>query len=207
MNPRLVITLIVDNSAAMQGDRFTSFKSAFDKCLARIKEANPTNLDLEIIAYDEFSPKVLMSYKTKDFNCGELQPYKMPFLGKAISTAVKDLSQLNEKYGEKEVPIYKPWFFILTDAYSFDDVDEGVNAMKQYFAENKVLYMPFLLSQRKIPSNIEPLAKVKSFMRIKDNAYEEFFDWFYNMAYKRATTPKETPVKFDRADFEGWAIL
>ena len=207
MNPRLVITIILDNSAAMQGERFTNFKNAFENCLAKIREVNPTNLDLEIIAFDEFSPKVLKSYRDEGFKCEELQPYKMPFLGKAISMAIKDLSLLNEYYGEKEVPIYKPWFFILTDAYSFDEVDEGVNAMKQYFTENKVLYMPFMLSQRKIPQNVEALAKVKSFMRIKDNAYEEFFNWFYNMAYKRATTPKETPVKFDRADFEGWAIL
>ena len=207
MSPRLVITIILDNSAAIQGERFENFKKAFENCLAKIREANPTNLDLEIIAFDEFSPKAIKSYKDKDFKCDELQPFKMPFLGKAITMAIKDLSALNEKYGEKEVPIYKPWFFILTDAYSFDDVDEGVNAMKQYFAENKVLYMPFLLSQRKIPQNIEQLAKVKSFMRIKDNAYEEFFTWFFNMAYKRATTPQETPVKFDRADFEGWAIL
>ena len=38
----------------------------------------------------------------------------MPFLGKAIETAIKDLGALDEYYGEKEVPIYKPWFFVIT---------------------------------------------------------------------------------------------
>ena len=95
MNPRLVITIILDNSAAMQGERFTNFKNAFENCLAKIREVNPTNLDLEIIAFDEFSPKVLKSYRDEGFKCEELQPYKMPFLGKAISMAIKDLSLLN----------------------------------------------------------------------------------------------------------------
>ena len=58
-----------------------------------------------------------------------------------------------------------------------------------------------------MPQNVEALAKIKSFMRIKDNAYEEFFTWFFDMAMKRATTDKEYSVKFDRADFEGWAVL
>ena len=207
MNPRLVITMILDNSAAFQGEKFENFKKAFNTCLEKFKAANPLNVDLEIIAYDEFSPTVLKAYKDEEFKCKELEPYKMPFLGKAIETAIKDLGALDEYYGEKEVPIYKPWFFVITNAYSFDDVDDAINSMKEYFMTHKVLYMPFILSQRKMPQNVEALAKIKSFMRIKDNAYEEFFTWFFDMAMKRATTDKEYSVKFDRADFEGWAVL
>ena len=165
------------------------------------------NIDLEIIAYNEFSPKILKAYKDQEFKCEDLEPYKMPFLGKSIDTAIRDLNALDEYYGEKNVPIYKPWFFIITNAYSFDDVDEAVSNMKNYFMSHKVLYMPFILSQRKMPQNVEALSKIKSFMRIKDGAYEEFFNWFFNMAMKRATTEQDVSVKFDRADFEGWAVL
>ena len=207
MNPRLVITMILDNSAAFQGEKFDKFKEAFNKCLEKFRAQNPNNIDLEIIAYDEFSPKVLRAYKDEDFKCEDLEPYKMPFLGKAIETAIKDLNALDDYYGEKEVPIYKPWFFVITNAYSFDEVDDSIAIMKEYFMTHKVLYMPFILSQRKIPQNVEALSKIKSFMRIKDNAYEEFFNWFFDMAIKRATTEKEYSVKFDRADFEGWAVL
>lgn len=207
MTPRLVITMILDNSAAVQGKKFDEFKAAFKSCLAKFKSNNPSNVDLEIIAFDEFSPKVLKAHRDEDFKCADLEPYKMPFLGKSIELAIKDLSALDALYGEKEVPVYKPWFFVLTDAYSFDDVDDAVSSMKQFFAEHKVLYMPFILSQKKIPQNVEALAKIKPFMRIKDGAYEDFFNWFFNMALKRATTPPDVGVKFDRADFEGWAIL
>jgi len=207
MTPRLLITMLLDNSAAIQGKRFDEFKAAFEKCLQKFKETNPTNIDLEIIAYDEFSPKVLKAYRDEDFKCKELEPFKMPFLGKAIEVAIKDMSLIDEYYGERNVPIYKPWLFILTEAYSFDEIDNGVNMMKEYFKNQKVLYMPFLLSHTKISQNVEELTKLKPFMKIKDNSYEAFFEWFFNMAIKRASTPPETAVKFDRSDFEGWAIL
>ncbi len=207
MTPRLVITMILDNSAAIQGKKFDDFKLAFNNCLEKFRAQNPTNVDFEIIAFDEFSPKVLRAYRDEGFNCQELEPFKMPFLGKSLDLAIKDLSALDALYGEKEVPIYKPWFFVLTDAYSFDDVDDAVRGMKDYLKEHKILYMPFLLSQKKVPQNVEALAKIKPFMRIKDGAYEEFFTWFFNMAIKRATTPATVGVKFDRSDFEGWAIL
>ena len=199
--------MILDNSAAFQGDKFEKFKAAFNSCLEKFKAANPLNIDLEIIAYNEFSPKILKAYKDQEFKCEDLEPYKMPILGKSIDTAIRDLNALDEYYGEKNVPIYKPWFFIITNAYSFDDVDEAVSNMKNYFMSHKVLYMPFILSQRKMPQNVEALSKIKSFMRIKDGAYEEFFNWFFNMAMKRATTEQDVSVKFDRADFEGWAVL
>ena len=207
MTPRLIITMILDNSAAFQGEKFEKFKKAFNDCLKKFKESHVSNIDFEVIAYDEFSPKVLREYQDEDFKCAELEAFKMPFLGKSIETAIRDLNSLDEYYGEKNVPIYKPWFFVITNAYSFDDVDDGVRAMKEYFTTHKVLYMPFILSQRKIPANVEPLAKIKSFMRIKENAYEEFFNWFFEMVTKRASTSPDQAVKFDRADFEGWAII
>ena len=207
MNPRLLITMILDNSAAFQGERFDKFKLAFENMLAKFNEANPKNIDLEIIAYDEFSPIVLKTFKEKEFKAKPLEPFKMPFLGKSIDQGIKDLKALCEYYDEKGVQMYKPWVFVITNAYSFDDLDKPVADMKAFFMSQKVLYMPFILSQRKIPQNVEALQKVKAFMRIKEGAYEEFFNWFFNMATKRANTDIETSVKFDRADFEEWAVL
>ena len=207
MKPRLIISMILDNSAAIQGEKFDNFKTAFQACLRKFAQNNPMNIDLEVIGFDEFSPVVLKSYRDEDFKCAELQPYKMPFLGKAIDLSLKDMKALIEYYNSKNVPMFKPWMFILTDAYTLDDVNYSVTAMKQFFINTKVLYMPFLLSQKKIPQNVEALMTVKSPMRIKDNCYEQFFEWFYNIAQKRAETDIDVGVKFNRSEFEGWAIL
>ena len=67
--------------------------------------------------------------------------------------------------------------------------------------------MPFILTQKKIPQNCESLAQIKNFMRIKDNTYDQFFEWFYNIAMKRADTDLDVGVKFNRSEFEGWAVL
>ena len=207
MKPRLIISMILDNSAAVQGAKFDNFKKAFEDCLTKFKENNPMNIDLEVIAYDEFSPIAYKTYKDEEFKCKELQPYKMPFLGKAIDLSIKNMKALIEYYNLKNIPMYKPWMFVLTDAYSLDDVDSSVISMKQFFVDQKVLYMPFILSQKKIPQNVESLTTVKNLMRIKDNAYEEFFNWFYEIAKKRAETDIDVSVKFNRSEFEGWAIL
>ena len=199
--------MILDNSAAFQGEKFDNFKKAFEDCMKKFKENNPMNIDLEIIAFDEFTPIQLKTYRDEEFKCEELKPYKMPFLGKAIDLSIQNMKGLIEYYQDKNVPMFKPWMFILTDAYTLDDIDYSVSAMKKFFIETKVLYMPFILSQKKIPQNCESLAGIKNLMRIKDNTYDQFFDWFYNIAMKRADTDLDVGVKFNRSEFEGWAVL
>lgn len=207
MKSRLIISMILDNSAAIQGEKFEKFKTAFTNCMKKFSENNPMNIDLEVIAYDEFSPIAYKAFRDEDFKCKELQPYKMPFLGKAIELSIKDIKALIELYNLKNIPMYKPWMFIITDSYTLDDVDSAVISMKQFFNENKVLYMPFMLSQKKLPQNVEALSTVKNLMRIKENAYEQFFEWFFNIAITRAETDPSIGVKFNRSDFEGWAVL
>ena len=165
------------------------------------------NIDLEVIAYDEFSPITYKAFRDEEFKCKELQPYKMPFLGKAIDLSIKNMKALIEYYNLKNVPMYKPWMFLITDAYTLDEVDSSVISMKQFFVDTKVLYMPFILSNKKIPQNVESLTSIKNLMRIKDGAYEQFFEWFFNIAIKRAETDPEISVKFNRSEFEGWAGL
>ena len=207
MKPRLIISMILDNSAAIQGERFDKFKKAFEDCMQKFAEHNPMNIDLEVIAFDEFSPITYKAFRDEDFKCKELQPYKMPFLGKAIDLSIKNMKALIEYYNLKNVPMFKPWMFLITDAYSLDDVDSAVISMKQFFVDTKVLYMPFMLSTRKIPQNVESITTVKNLMRIKDGAYDQFFEWFYNIAQKRAETDPDVSVKFNRSEFEGWAGL
>lgn len=199
--------MILDNSAAIQGEKFDKFKAAFEACMQKFKENNPMNIDLEIIAYDEFTPITYKAFRDEEFKCKELQPYKMPFLGKAIDLSIKNMKALIEYYNLKNVPMYKPWMFLITDAYTLDEVDSSVISMKQFFVDTKVLYMPFILSNKKIPQNVEALTSIKNLMRIKDGAYEQFFEWFFNIAIKRAETDPEISVKFNRSEFEGWAGL
>ena len=207
MKSRLIISMILDNSAAIQGEKFDKFKAAFEACMQKFKENNPMNIDLEIIAYDEFTPITYKAFRDEEFKCKELQPYKMPFLGKAIDLSIKNMKALIEYYNLKNVPMYKPWMFLITDAYTLDEVDSSVISMKQFFVDTKVLYMPFILSNKKIPQNVEALTSIKNLMRIKDGAYEQFFEWFFNIAIKRAETDPEISVKFNRSEFEGWAGL
>lgn len=207
MDSRLLISFVLDNSAAVQGDRFAKIKAALNNYFEKMRESGIKNIELEIVVFDEFSPAVYKAYSDDLDNISDLEMFKMPFLGKAINKALDDLISRYDYYKSHDVPLYKPWLFVLSDAYSFDDLDEPANRLKTAVAEGKILYMPFILSQKKIPLNIEPLLTTKRFMRIKDNAYDLFFKWFYDMSVKRASTPIGDSVKFDRSGFEGWAIL
>ncbi len=207
MDSRLLISLVVDNSAAVQGEKFEKIKSSLNDFCNALNESEAKNIELEIICFDEFQPKVLKNFSRKEFDINGLEPIKMPFLGKALDIALTGLQARADFFSLNDTQVYKPWLFVLTNAYSFDDVDVVARDLKQAISEQKVLYMPFILSQRKIPDNVEDLALTKKFMRIKENSFDMFFKWFYDMAVKRATTPNGVPVKFERAGFEGWAIL
>ena len=207
MEPRLLISIVIDNSAATQGDKFNNLKTSLYDFWKLLKTSDAKNIEIEIVTFDEFSPKVIKKFRDEDFDINQLEAFKMPFLGKAIDLSLKNLLDRQNFFVSHDVETYKPWLFVLTDAYSFDDVDQAVINLRSSLENSQILYMPFILSQKKIPENVENLAKAKRFMRIKDNAYESFFNWFFSMAEKRAKTPVGTPVKFDRAGFEGWAVL
>ena len=207
MEPRLLISIVVDNSAATQGEKFELIKASLNDFCKLVSTSSAKNIEVEIIAFDEFTPKALKKFSDKNYSADSLQAFKMPFLGKALDMAIKDIQDRVDFFKEHEVETYKPWLFLLTDAYSFDDIDVVIPHLRKILEKKEVLYMPFLLSQKNIPQTIEDLARTKKFMRIKDQSYDAFFKWFFEMAEKRAQTEIDTPVRFDRSGFEGWAVL
>ncbi len=207
MDPRLLVSIVVDNSAATQGERFEAIKASLNEFCKLVKSSSAKNIEIEIIAFDEFTPKVLKSFSDENYSQDSLQAFKMPFLGKALEIAIKNIQDRVNYFKDHEVETYKPWLFLLTDVYSFDDVDQVIPQLRRVLEKKEILYMPFILSQKNIPQNIEELARTKKFMRIKDHSYDAFFDWFFKMAEKRAQTDIDTPVRFDRSGFEDWAVL
>lgn len=207
MKAKLLISFVIDNSAAVQGEKFEKIKAALMNYEKAMKESDVDNIEIEIVTFNDFDPIVINKFGDMNIDYDNLNVFRMPFLGKAIDLVLQDLLKRVEFYNTLEVPLYKPWLFVLTDAYSFDDLEEIAKKIKQHVAENKLLYMPFMLSKKKIPTNIEPLLSTKKFMRIKENTYDLFFNWFFNMTTKRANTELGESVKFDRSGFEGWAVI
>lgn len=208
MKEVLLITLIIDNSAAaVQGEKFKKIKESLKRYEQKMKENGVKNIELQIVSFNDFDPIIVKKFGENKIDFDSWGEYKMPFLGKAIDLGLNEMFNRIDFYKIAEVNLYKPWMFILTDAYSFDDLEEVSKQIKLKLAENKMLYMPFVLSKKKIPENIEPLLATKRFMRIKENTYDLFFDWFLDMSVKRASKPIGESVKFDRSGFEGWAVL
>ena len=105
------------------------------------------------------------------------------------------------------MPLYRPWLFILSDGFAYDEMEEAVARLEKADRDGKLLYMPFKLRSKIYTDRLQCLDRTKHMIEIKNGAVGGFFDWVAKMAQMRLDTPPTGGIKFSKNDFEGWAVL
>lgn len=201
---RLVVSMVVDNSSSLNEQRTTKLKRALTNFNNKLKAANiDADLDLAIYGFDGFSPRVIKgfdgAYEENRFDNGGIQ-----VLGKTVEMAMDDLVARQKLYKEHGIETHKPWLIILSDGGAHGDMTEQVTKLKTVIKGKKITYFPFSLSSMPLDQSLEPLAKLKMFLKIRDDLFEELFDFLYNTIYQRVTTPDEVHMTLDRKALAGF---
>lgn len=205
---KLLISLVVDNSLTMKGDRIDDLRNALKLFIDEMGNGDlRRTVEYEIVAFEDFNSKVLKSFKEEEFNINLLQAGKMPFLDKAISQSVLDITNREAELSKQGYKLYKPWLVVLSDGQSFDDTENSAHKIEQKKNDNGLLFLPFCLSQNEINPKIEPLIAQKAFIKIGQNKLNLFAQWLIDFVVQRLTTPLDKPVSLDKKSFEGWAII
>lgn len=204
---KLLISIALDNSASMKGDKMDKLKQAVFAFNDRLVQAG-------LIDRIEFSTTVFSG-----FNCVVAKPFEetaivkekffaggIPFVDLSIAKSIEKLKERIEYYDTENVPYYKPWLIVLSNGENFGDMNSSVELITRMASEGKLTYFPFALSDREFDNSLYPLRKLKKFITIKDAMYDNLFNWIYDIAKKRVETPIDQSFGIDANSYDGWTI-
>lgn len=208
ISSKLLIGIVVDNSISMKGERIDSLKASLKTFVDEMSAGDlRRDVEYEIVAFEDFSPKVLKKFIDEEFNINSLVAGKIPLLDKAISQCVLDIEERENELKTQGAKLYKPWLIVLSDGQSFDETNQSANRIEVKKSGSGLLFLPFNLSNDDLNPKLNPLEQQKRFIKIGQNKTDAFIKWLIDFVVTRLTTPADKPISIDKKAFEGWAIL
>ncbi len=203
---KLLISISLDNSASMKGEKIEAIKKSILSFNERIeKEGLNENLDYSITVFKGFNCAILKSFEettiSKEFSAGGI-----PFVDLSIEKSIEELKNRVDLLKNDGVPFFKPWLIVLSNGENFGNVDVAVDLIKQMASEGKLTYFPFALSDREFDASLINLRKLKKFITIKDSRYDDLFNWIYTIAKKRVETPIDQSFGIEANSYDGWTV-
>ena len=204
---KLLISIALDNSASMKGEKMDKLKQAVFAFNDRLAQEG-------LIDRIEFSTTIFSG-----FNCVVAKPFEettivkekffaggIPFVDLSIAKSIEKLKDRLEYCDTENVSYYKPWLIVLSNGENFGDVNNSVELITKMAKEGKLTYFPFALSDREFDNSLYPLRKLKKFITIKDAMYDNLFNWIFDVAKKRVETPIDQSFGIDANSYDGWTI-
>ena len=197
------VSFVLDNSASVSKEKLSALMGGFRRILAEGEKYH--GMEWELISFDGFVPTV-----TKSFDTQEILPVRagrMPLLGRTMQSAAARLVARAEELKKEGKTPYRPWLFVLSDGFTFDDPAVVAAELDAWEKGGNILYLPFRLSQKLYNDRMQALDRVKHMITVKEGGVESFFAFFADLLNRRAEAGGEGALKFRKNDFEGWAEL
>ena len=200
---RQLVSFVIDNSASCPKEILAALMNGFRR-LAAEQERFP-DAEIELICFEAFSPVLI-----KPFERAEIAPVRagrMPLLGRAVSAAVQRIQQRTQALKAQGVTCHRPWMFVLSAGFTFDDMEEVVTRLDAMEHAGELTYLPFKLVPKLLTERMQTLDRVKHMIEIKEGGVDSFFGFVSSMLERRAALASDAGLKFSKSDFEGWAVL
>lgn len=200
--PKLLLSFVLDNSTALSKEQLEQLMLAFRAFETSMAAHSAT--ELELIVFDTFTPRV-----AKAFEGGETARVprgKMPLLSRSIELCAARIRARIAALNAEGVPYYRPWMFVLSGGLTLEPTEKAALLIDSAERAGEFLCLPFLLSAD-MCDNLKDLERIKHMICVDEAHYTDLFAFVCRMVERREATDLGTGVKFDRSDFEGWAVV
>jgi uncharacterized protein YegL len=201
--PKQLISFIIDNSASCEKEKLAALMGGFRRMIAE-RDKWP-NTELELICFEAFDPALIKAFDEEEI--APVRAGRMPLLGRAVMAATERTLERVEQLRAEGIECHRPWMFILSAGFTFDDMEEVVTRLDAEEHAGNLTYLPFKLYPKLFTERMQTLDRVKHMIEIREGGIEGFFGFIDSMLERRSTLSPETGLKFSKSDFEGWAVL
>ena len=130
---RLPVYLLVDTSGSMHGEAIEAVRNGLQVMLSALMQ-DPYALEtayLSVIAFDSSARQLTPLTELTSFQLPNLQANGMTAMGDALSLLADCIQREVVKGSAEQKGDWKPVVFLLTDGAPTDDLDRGINAIRQ----------------------------------------------------------------------------
>jgi uncharacterized protein YegL len=130
---RLPVYLLIDTSGSMYGEPIESVKNGIQSLLSSLRQ-DPYALETSFLSVIEFNTQANQLVPLTDlmsFNTPELKPRGTTALGGALTLLADKITSEVKKTTFEEKGDWRPLVFIFSDGGATDDLQKGIDALKQ----------------------------------------------------------------------------
>lgn len=206
-NCKLLLSIIVDNSSSMKGEKIHKLKDAIIKFNNYMLTTNLSNyFEYTLIVFNGLQSKKLKEFNSNHLSIDEMAEGGLALLEKSILLGLDELEKRLSELNYDGVQYYKPWFILLSDGQCYENIDLALIKLKDLYKTGVLTYFPFALSDSKFDERLDELKKIKRPITISTYQYDNLFEWLYDTVKKRVTTSIEESIKLASDCFDGWTI-
>ena len=207
INTKLLVSIVVDNSASMKGERMDKLKAAIAAFDAKIRQSGvKDNIEYALTTFSGFSAALTKRLCEPEVILDKISAGGIPFVDMAVERAIAEIGVREGELEAAGVPHHRSWLVLMLNGENFDPVEGAANLITEKCKAGKLTYFPFALSDAEFDKSLTPMRKLKKFIVVKDAMYENLFDWVYNVAERRATTPAAQTFGIEPTSYDGWTI-
>ncbi|EQA01181.1 VWA domain-containing protein [Glaesserella parasuis] len=130
---RLPVYLLVDTSGSMMGEAIEAVRNGLQMLVSALRQ-DPYALEtayLSVITFDSHAKQVIPLTELMSFQMPDIQASGVTAMGEAL-TLLADCINREVQKGSAEVKgDWKPVVFLLSDGLPTDDLQKGINAIRQ----------------------------------------------------------------------------
>ena len=130
---RLPVYLLVDTSGSMHGEAIESVRNGLQVLVSALRQ-DPYALEtawLSVITFASRAQQITPLTELMSFQIPELRVSGMTAMGEALSLLADCIQREVVKGSAEQKGDWKPIVFLLTDGAPTDDLDRGINAIRQ----------------------------------------------------------------------------
>lgn len=211
--PRVPVTLCLDTSGSMLGDKIRELVEGVNLFYDAIDEDDDAH-DAAEVSIVEFNSGANLIH---DFagverlaRIGAIEPTGATFLGEGVNLALDTLENRKSVYSQAGVLYYQPWLVLMTDGQPNGDptsLERAIQRVTDLVAAKKLAVFPIGIGADADMDVLQRFSPKRDPLRLRGLSFKEFFEWLSKSVSRVSrSTPGDT-VKLDLEGLKGWAEL
>lgn len=211
--PRVPVTLCLDTSGSMLGDKIRELVEGVNLFYNAIDTDDDAH-DAAEVSIVEFNTGANL---IQDFASVErlaridvIEPTGATYLGEGVNLALDTLEKRKSIYSNAGVLYYQPWLVLMTDGQPNGDyatLERAVQRVTDLVEAKKLTVFPIGIGADADMDVLKRFSPNRDPLRLRGLSFKEFFEWLSKSVSRVSrSTPGDT-VKLDLEGLVGWAEL